>query len=186
MMKLKPDKEKKKDKKPEVKQAKKGILSKWGKIFIILISTAVISYLMTGLMIKKFSGKPKLAEAVEVETDAQVLGIEAGREEVKEAEEGEEVMIEEEQVDEVLEIELDSKVIDKSGESDLQVEIMVPTGDAVLVFGSPGLRSKAMGKIWESQLVELLNETEYWAKVIGVDKTGKEIEGWVSKEFIKG
>jgi len=180
MMKLEPDKEKKKEKKTETKQVKKGKFGRLSKFFIILLSTAMMSSLMTGLVIKKFSNKPKSAEAVEIETDERVLGTEV------EIEEKEEVKIEEEKVEEVLEVEPEGIVIDKSGIGDLEVKIMVPTGDAVLVFGNPGLRSKAIGKIWDSQLVELLNETEYWAKVIGADKTGKEIEGWVSKEFIKG
>jgi len=179
MMKLEPAEKKKKGKE---EKKPKDQPSKLGKFFIILFSTAVISALTSGLLIKRFSSKPKLAEAksVELEADSQILGVEV------EAETGVEEIVETKE-EETVEVEKITGVEEERvGGIDLEVEIIVPDGDAILVFSKPGLRSKVKAKLWDSKTVELINETEYWVKINYSDEDGDSFEGWVNKEFVEG
>ncbi|MFC1627463.1 hypothetical protein ACFL18_02845, partial [Patescibacteria group bacterium] len=176
MMKLDPTKEKK-PKAKQVKPVRKTEPGKWGKFLIILFSSAAISAFTSGALIKKISSQPKPVEAVEEVKEEEIVA-----EEVEEKVLGVEVAEDLDKVIEEVEEVEDSQ--DLQGVA-LKVKVVVPTGDAVLVLKEPGLRSREIGKIWKSQSVELLNETEYWVKVVGEDKAGKEIIGWVNKEFVK-
>lgn len=63
-----------------------------------------------------------------------------------------------------------------------QVKINVPSHDVVFVYSKPSYSASISYKISESQIVDILLETESWAKIF---INNANIDGWVSKDFIE-
>ena len=60
--------------------------------------------------------------------------------------------------------------------------IIVPVHDVVYIYAFPSFTSKIIGKLEQTQAVELLTETLRWSKAIFPRLN---VEGWVSQEFIQ-
>jgi hypothetical protein len=60
--------------------------------------------------------------------------------------------------------------------------LVVPKYDQVFLYAYPSFSSNVINKIKENQTIDLLVETQKWAKIF-IPKLN--VEGWVSQEFIQ-
>jgi len=60
--------------------------------------------------------------------------------------------------------------------------VTVPSHDTVFIYSFPSFASKVIGKLEQTQTVELLTETLRWSKAIFPKLN---LEGWVSQDFIQ-